>query len=186
MLEDLVGSLREPLWILLGTVVVVLLVACGNVANLCLVRADGRQREMAVRVALGASRGSLARKLLAEALVISAIGSLIGVTLAAAALPALLSVAPPSIPRLEQIRLDGLVVAFALAASLLSALLFGVAPALRYTRPDMLAALRHGGRSATDGASRHRGQAPPRRRADGCGARAAGRCGLAWPAASRG
>jgi putative ABC transport system permease protein len=158
MLEDLVGSLREPLWMLLGTVVVVLFVACGNVANLCLVRADGRQREMAVRVALGASRGSLARKLLAEALVISAIGSLIGVTLAAAALPVLVSIAPPSIPRLEQIRLDGLVVAFALAASLLSALLFGVAPALRYTRPDMLAALRQGGRSATDGASRHRGR----------------------------
>ena len=158
MLEDLVGSLREPLWLLLGTVVVVLLVACGNVANLCLVRADGRQREMAVRVALGASRGNLTRKLLAEALVISALGSLIGVTLAAAALPALLSVAPPSIPRLEEIRLDGLVVAFALAASLLSALLFGVAPALRYTRPDMLAALRYGGRSATDGASRHRGR----------------------------
>ena len=158
MLEDLVGSLREPLWLLLGTVVIVLFVACGNVANLCLVRADGRQREMAVRVALGASRGSLTRKLLAEALVISAIGSLIGVTLAAAAVPALLSVAPPSIPRLEQIRLDGLVVTFALAASLLSALLFGVAPALRYTRPDMLAALRQGGRSATDGASRHRGR----------------------------
>src|SRR6185503_8572067 len=128
ILEDLVGSLREPLWSLLGTVVVVLLVACGNVANLCLVRADGRQREMAVRVALGASRGGLARKLLAEALVISAIGSLIGVTLAAAALPALVSVAPPFIPRLEQIRLDVLVVAFALAASVLSALLFGVAP----------------------------------------------------------
>jgi len=67
------------------------------------------------------------------------------VTLAAAALPALVSIAPPFIPRLEQIRLDGLVVAFALAASVLSALLFGVAPALRYTRPDMLAALRHGG-----------------------------------------
>jgi predicted permease len=158
ILEDLVGSLREPLWILLGTVVVVLLVACGNVANLCLVRADGRQREMAVRVALGASRGGLARKLLAEALVISAIGSVIGVALASAALPALLSVAPPPIPRLEQIRLDGVVVSFALAASLLSALLFGVAPALRYTRPDMLAALRQGGRSATDGKSQHRGR----------------------------
>ena len=158
MLEDLVGSLREPLWLLLGTVVVVLLVACGNVANLCLVRADGRQREMAVRIALGASRGSLARKMLAEALVIAATGSLIGVALAAAALPALVSVAPPSIPRLEQIRLDGLVVAFAVAASMLSALLFGVTPAMRYTRPDMLAALRQGGRSATDGASRHRGR----------------------------
>ena len=158
LLEDLVGSLREPLWILLGTVVVVLFIACGNVANLCLVRADGRQREMAVRVALGASRATLVRKLLAEALVISAIGSLIGVTLAAAALPALLSVAPPSIPRLEQIRLDGVVVAFAVAASLFSALFFGVAPALRYTRPDMLEALRHGGRSATDGASRRRGR----------------------------
>ena len=74
MLEDLIGNVREPLWILLGAVVVVLLVACGNVANLCLIRAEARQREMAVRVALGASRGRLVRKLLAEALVISAIG----------------------------------------------------------------------------------------------------------------
>jgi putative ABC transport system permease protein len=149
---------REPLWILLGTVIVVLLVACGNVANLCLVRADGRQREMAVRVALGASRGSLTRKLLAESLVISAIGSVIGVALAAALLPALVSMAPPSIPRIDQIGLDTLVVAVAIGACILSALLFGVAPALRYTRPDVLAALRHGGRGATDGASRQRGR----------------------------
>jgi len=158
VIDDVVGGVREPLWILLGTVVVVLLVACGNVANLCLVRADGRQREMAVRVALGASRLGLTRKLLAEALVISAIGSAVGLALAAASLPALVSVAPPSIPRIDQIRLDGLVLAVATGACILSALLFGVVPALRYTRPDMLAALRHGGRSATDGASRHRGR----------------------------
>jgi predicted permease len=158
LLDDLIGGVREPLWILLGTVIVVLLVACGNVANLFLIRADARQREMAVRVALGASRWRLVRKLLAEALVVSAIGCAIGVVAAAAALPALLRLAPPTIPRLDRVHLDFVVVGFATAAACVSALLFGVAPALRYTRPASLSALRQGGRSATDGPARHRGR----------------------------
>jgi predicted permease len=158
MLEDLVGNVRKPLWILLGSVVVVLLVACGNVANLCLIRAEARQREMAVRVALGASRARLVQKLLAEALVISAIGTVTGVLIAAAAIPALIRFAPPSIPRLDQVRLDPFVFAFAAGAAIVSALFFGIAPALRYTRPGSLGALRHGGRGATDGPARHRGR----------------------------
>ena len=123
MKEDVIGSVREPLLILLGTVGMVLLVACGNVANLCLVRAEARQREMAVRAALGASRGSLVRKLLAEALVLSAVGTTFGVLLSALAVPALLQLAPATIPRLDQVRLDATVLAFAAGAAVLSALI---------------------------------------------------------------
>ena len=158
MKEDIVGSVREPLWILLGTVGMVLLVACGNVANLCLVRAEARQREIAVRVALGSSRAALVRKLLAEAVVLSAAGAVLGVLFSAAALPLLLQLAPETIPRLDRVRVDGLVLLFAAAAAAVAALLFGLVPALRYSRTDIMAALRHGGRSATDHPGRHRGR----------------------------
>jgi putative ABC transport system permease protein len=158
MKEDIVGSVREPLWILLGTVAMVLLVACGNVANLCLVRAEARQRELAVRSALGSSRVGLVRKMLAEAFVLAGAGAVLGAILAAVALPLLLRAAPDTIPRLEQIGIDGRVLAVAAAAAALSALLFGLVPAIRYTRPGMLAALRHGGRSATDHPGRQRGR----------------------------
>ena len=158
MRDDKVGGVREPLLILLGTVGMVLLVACGNVANLCMIRAEARQREVAVRAALGASRGSLVRKLLVEALLLSMIGTTLGVLVAALAVPLLLQLAPGTIPRLEQVRVDGIVLAFAAGAALVSALIFGLAPALRYTRPQMLTMLRHGGRSATDHPSRQRGR----------------------------
>jgi predicted permease len=158
MKEDIIGNVREPLWILLGTVGMVLLVACGNVANLCLIRAESRQREIAVRAALGASRAGLVRKLLAEALVLSAIGALVGVLFSAVALPLLLQLAPETIPRLDQVRVDGTVLAVAAAAATLSAMLFGLVPAIRYTRPDILASLRHGGRSSTDHPGRQRGR----------------------------
>ncbi|HEY7498597.1 MAG TPA: ABC transporter permease [Vicinamibacterales bacterium] len=158
MKEDIVGNVREPLWILLGTVGMVLLVACGNVANLCLIRAEARQREIAVRLALGGSRGELVRKLLVEAMVISAIGSAIGVGVAALALPILIRLAPTTIPRLDQVGLDPIVLAFAVGAAAISAVIFGLVPAVRYTRTNVLAALRHGGRSSTDGSRRHRGR----------------------------
>ena len=158
MKEDVIGSVREPLWILLGTVGMVLLVACGNVANLCLIRAEARQREIAVRVALGGSRAGLMRKLLAEALVLSAIGAVLGVLFSAVALPVLLQLAPDTIPRLDRVRVDGTVLAFTAAAAIVSALIFGLAPAIRYTRPNILACLRHGGRSATDHPGRQRGR----------------------------
>ena len=158
MKEDVIGSVREPLWILLGTVGMVLLVACGNVANLCLIRAEARQREIAVRVALGGSRAGLVRKLLAEALVLSAIGAVLGVLFSAVALPVLLQLAPDTIPRLDRVRVDGTVLLFAAAAPIVSALIFGLAPAIRYTRPNILACLRHGGRSATDHPGRQRGR----------------------------
>jgi predicted permease len=158
MKEDVIGSVREPLLILLGTVGMVLLVACGNVANLCLIRAEARQREIAVRVALGGSRASLVRKLLAEALALSAIGAVLGVLFSAAALPILLQLAPDTIPRLDRVRVDGTVLLVAAAAAIASAIIFGLAPAIRYTRPNILACLRHGGRSATDHPGRQRGR----------------------------
>ena len=181
MLEDLVGSLREPLWILLGTVVVVLLVACGNVANLCLVRADGRQREMAVRVALGASRGSLTRKLLAEALVISAIGSLIGVTLAAAALAGAAErrAAVDSATRADPARRPRRRVRACRVAALR-------AP-LRRRAGAAIHAAGHAGGAASRRPQRDRRRitpsrtAPARRRANRCRARAAGRRRVAGP-----
>ena len=158
MKADIVGDVREPLWILLGTVAMVLLIACANVANLCLVRAEGRQREMAVRLALGGNRFRIVRGLLVEALVLSVAGSIAGVLVAAVSLPLLIQLAPASIPRLEEVRIDGLVMAVAAALSVVSALIFGLVPALRYTRSAMLTALRHGGRNATDHPARNRGR----------------------------
>ena len=158
MKEDIIGDVREPLWILLGTVGMVLLIACGNVTNLSLVRAEARQREIAVRLALGCSRASLVRKLLAEAAVLSAIGSALGVGLSAVAVPMLLRLAPDTIPRLDEVSIDGGVLLFAIAAAVLSAALFGLAPAIRYSRSEVIAALRHGGRSATEHRSRYRGR----------------------------
>ena len=148
MKEDIIGGVREPLWILLGTVAMVLLVACGNVANLCLVRAESRQREIAVRVALGGSRAGLIRKLLAEAL--RAVGDrhVLGVAVAAAALPMLLRLAPQTIPRLELVRVDGTVLLFAAAAAV------SVGAALRADAGDSLhAAERARVRCATAGAA---------------------------------
>jgi putative ABC transport system permease protein len=158
MKEDIVGNVREPLWILFGTVGMVLLVACGNVANLCLIRAEARQKEIAVRLALGASRGALVRKLLVEALVLSVIGCAIGVGVAALALPTLLRLAPSTIPRLAEVGLDPIVLGFAVAAAGVSALIFGLVPAIRYTRANVLAAIRQGGRGSTDHPGRHRGR----------------------------
>src|SRR4029453_7876968 len=117
MKEDLVGDLEQPLWILLGTVGFVLLIACANVANLCLIRADGRRREMAVRSALGAPRAVLVRQQLIEALVLGLIGGAAGVLLAAVAIPALLRLAPTNIPRLGNVRVDPLVLLVAAGAS---------------------------------------------------------------------
>jgi putative ABC transport system permease protein len=156
--EDIVGDVRQPLWILLGTVGMVLLVACGNVANLCLIRAEGRQREIAVRLALGGTRGSVVRKLLVEAIVLSFAGSALGVAVAAFALPLLLRLAPATLPRLDQVRIEPIVLGFAAATAVISGLIFGLVPAIRYTRARVLSNLRHGGRGSTDHPDRHRGR----------------------------
>jgi predicted permease len=156
--EDVVGDLRQPLWILLGTVGFVLLIACANVTNLFLIRGEARQKELAVRAALGATRAALVRKQLTEALVLAAIGGAIGLGLAAVSVPALIRAAPTDIPRLSAVGIDPLVIAAAIGATVVAALLFGVVPAFRYTRVRALAALRHGGRGSTVDKSRHRGR----------------------------
>jgi predicted permease len=156
MKEDLIGDVERPLWILLGTVLCVLLIACANVANLMLIRADGRRREIAVRSALGAPRSWLVRTQLVEAGVLAVIGGILGVVLAAVAVPALIRLAPSTIPRLNEVAIDPLVLAVAAAATTLSALVFGLAPAFRYTRAASVAATRQGARGSTADRSHHR------------------------------
>ncbi len=153
--EQLLGDLNRPLWILLGTVGFVFLIACANVANLFLVRAESRQRDMAVRAALGSGRGRLIRTHMAEALVLAVLGGLVGILHAWVGVPVLLQAAPDGIPRLQDVRLDATVLAFTAGASLLAALLFGLLPAVRYSSPRLLTRLRYAGRGAAGGQEKH-------------------------------
>ena len=143
------------LWILLGTVGMVLLIACANVANLCLVRAEGRHQEFAVRTALGASRWQIARSLLSESVALGLLDGLLGLGVARAGLALLVWLAPDGLPRVHEIEINGVVLFFTLAISLVAGLLFGVIPVLRFGEPSVTA-LKEGGRSASDGPTRHR------------------------------
>ena len=140
--QDVVGDAGNTLWVVMGTLGLVLLVACANVANLILVRTEGRQRELAVRAALGASSGRIARGLLTESAVLGLAGGALGVAVAYASLRALLALGSSSLPRMDEIAIDQDVLLYACAASLLSAALFGMLPVLRYARPKLAAALR--------------------------------------------
>lgn len=142
-----VSDVRSTLWLLLGAVSLVLLIACVNVASLMLARAVSRQRELALRVALGAGRARLVRQCLTESMVLAIAGGALGVGLAAAGLRPFVAFWPGSLPRAEEIALDWRVLLFALAASLFSGLLFGIAPALRAGANGLDQALRAGGRS---------------------------------------
>ena len=152
---DVVGDIGQVLWTLLGTAGVVLLIACANVANLSLVRAEGRYQEFAVRTALGASRWQIARSLLAESAMLALAGAVIGIGLARGALALLVWLGPTSLPRLQEIEINGIVLLFTLGVALAAALLFGVLPVLRFGEPSM-AALKEGGRSNSEGPARHR------------------------------
>ena len=145
--KTLVAEARPALLALLGAVIFLLLIACSNVANLLLVRAGGRHRELAVRAALGARAGRLTRQLLAEGVLLSGAGTVFGMALAAAGVRELLALAP-DMPRLETTSLDGRVLAFAAAAGLLEAVIFGIFPAWRAARPDVMQTLRGGGSAA--------------------------------------
>lgn len=153
MKQHLVNEVRPTILALMGAVIFLLLIACANVANLMLVRTSSRERELAVRAALGAGWWTLVRQTLAESLVIAAIGTLAGVALAKLGIHQLLVIAPANLPRLNAIRIDGWVLAFSALAGLLSAALFGIVPALRTARPNLMDVLRSSGRSSALGAA---------------------------------
>ncbi len=154
--DELVGDARQPLLILLGAMAFVLLIACSNVANLFLVRADARMRESAVRLALGSSRGKLIRYVMTESVLLALIGGVAGILLAYLATQALVAAAPASIPRLDEIGIRGSALLYTSGITILAGLFFGVFPAIRSGSDKMLGALRDGGRSATIGGDRHR------------------------------
>jgi predicted permease len=148
LVESVVGSVRLAILVLLGSVTLVLLIACANVANLLLTRASGRQKEVAVRTALGASWSRIARQLLTESVMLGVLGGAAGLLIAYVALQVVRSINPGNIPRLEAIALDGTVLIFTLGVSVATGLLFGLAPALRAVRVDLSASMKAGGRRA--------------------------------------
>ncbi len=135
--DNVVGDVSATLWVLMGAIAIVLLMACANVANLLLVRADGRRRELAIRAALGAGGLRIARQLLVETLVLSVLGGGVAIALAYSALQALIAIAPANLPRLADIAIDPVVLGFAVAVSLLSGLLFGSISILKHARPRL-------------------------------------------------
>ncbi len=156
MRDDVVGDIGQVLWILLGTVGFVLLIACANVANLFLVRAEGRQKEIAVRSALGAGRGDVVKYFLGESMCLALVGGLVGLGLAFVGVYVLTSAVPIDIPRLGEVGIHGAVLAFTGAVTLFAGLLFGAAPIFRYGSPDLVTSLKEGGRGGSTGRQTHR------------------------------
>ncbi len=154
---DLVANVRAMLFILLGVVAFVLLIACANVANLQLARTSTRQRELAIRAALGATRGRLVRQLLTENCLLGLLGGAVGVALAWFGLDLLLKLLPLQLPRAGEIALSRSVLGFSLGVSLLTGFLFGLAPAWQVSQPDLQAPLKEGGRTSANGLGRLRG-----------------------------
>jgi putative ABC transport system permease protein len=154
--EALVGALRPSLLLLQAAVGFVLLIACANVANMLLVRATTRQKEIAIRQALGATRAQLIRHLLTESVVLSLAGDVLGLALAAALLPIVRSISPGTIPRLEQTSLNVPVLLFSLGLCAIAVFVFGLVPALQVSRGNLRSTLEEGGRGSSDGARQNR------------------------------
>jgi putative ABC transport system permease protein len=152
---EMVANSRTAVLIVFGAVALVLLIACGNVANLLLSRSVGRKREMALRMALGASRGSLVRQLFVESLILALLGGVLGAFAGSWGTRLLTSIAEGSLPRAREIHTDPAVLAFTMALSILAGVLFGLAPALAISRPDLNVALRAEGRGTSSGRQSH-------------------------------
>jgi len=149
--DEIRGGIKPAMWLLIGAVGFLLLIACANVANLLLVRGDARLREMAVRTAVGAAPDRLVRQLLTESIVLAVIGAMLGLGLATIGLRVLMTVDPTSLPPLAPIRLDWIVVAFTLATGVITTVIFGLAPALRTLRVNLVESLREGGQATVGG-----------------------------------
>ncbi len=156
ILENLVGDVRPALRILFAAVAALLLIACANVAGLLLARGSGRQSELAVRAALGASRREITLQLLIESLLLSLLGGVAGILVASLTLLGVLRFIPKNLPRLDNIAINGPVLAFAIGVSAITGILFGILPARRMARLDPALALRDGRRTSTAGRSQHR------------------------------
>ena len=153
---EVVGNVTRALWILQGAVILVLLIACANVANLLLVRAEGRHKEFAIRSALGAGRGRILRQFTAEGMVLTTVGAILGLAIAHWGLKALLAANPASIPRSAEIAIDPRVVLFTLGVAVVTATIFGLAPLLHLGEGVVAAAIKEGGTRTTHSAARHR------------------------------
>jgi predicted permease len=154
--QDVVGDIGKVLWVLMGSIAMVLLIACANVANLLLVRVDGRRQELAIRAALGAGWGRIAMELLFESLVLGLLGSLLGLALAFAALQVLVALAPTGLPRIHEIGIDLPVLLFTFAIAMFSSLLFGSIPIFKYAGAHLNTGLREGGRALSQSRQQHR------------------------------
>jgi len=154
--DTLVGDLRSSLFVLLGAVAFVLLIACSNVANILLSRAVTRDREIAIRAALGASRGRIVRQLLVESAMLALAGGAAGVLLAVWGLESMTAILPRELPRLEEVRLDGSVLVFSFFISAAAGLVFGLASSMGLSKPDLGGSLKEGGRTADAGAGQRR------------------------------
>ena len=153
--QDVVGRIEQGLWVVMGTIGIVLLIAFANVTNLLMVRAEARQRELAVRAALGAGHRQIVSQLLVESLVLGLLGGVLGTAIAAGLLKVVVAIGPASLPRLNEISMDGRTAGFALLVSLLAGSLLGLIPAWQYARPKLGPALHAGGRSATGTRQKH-------------------------------
>jgi predicted permease len=154
--ETIVGDVGDVLWVLLGTVGIILLIACANVANLFLVRAESRERELAVRTAMGAKRRQVTGQYLVESVLLGLLGGAIGLGLAHGGLQLLVAIAPADLPRLDEVALDPVVLLFTLGISIFSGVFFGLFPVRRWGHVDLVSALKEGGRGS--GAGRERGR----------------------------
>jgi len=154
--QDVIGDVGNVLWVLMGSIVMVLLVACANVANLLLVRVEGRRHELAIRSALGAGWRRITTDLLFESLVLGLMGSLIGLVVAYGALRVLVTIAPTGLPRIHEIGIDLPVLLFTLALALFTSLLIGLIPVIKYAGAGLNSGLREGGRALSQSRERHR------------------------------